>query len=71
MVVLNKQGYIIKVENLLGQWDTYRPLSRDPTKKQKNKLMSLLGDSTYKSTSPKEIPSSCMGYLISTERTSL
>ena len=56
MVVLNKQGYINKAENLLEQWDTYQTLSTYPTKKQKNKLSNLLkrtkgdgsfGDITY------------------------
>ena len=32
MVVLDKEGHINKVEGLLAQRDTYRPLEADPTK---------------------------------------
>ena len=41
MVVLEKDDYIRKSEDLLKQ-DTYRDLAADPTKKYKNKLISLL-----------------------------
>ena len=42
MVVLNKPDYMNKVGNILEQQDTYRILTTDPTKKQKNKLINLL-----------------------------
>ena len=41
MVVLEKDDYIRKSEDLLKQ-DTYRELAADPTNKYKNKLISLL-----------------------------
>ena len=42
MVVLNKQDYLNKAQNLLEQSNTYRTLSTDNTKKQKIKLINLL-----------------------------
>ena len=41
MVVLEKEDYIRKSEDLLKQ-NTYRELAADPTNKYKNKLISLL-----------------------------
>ena len=42
MVVLEKQDYINKAEDLLGQNDSYRTLAADPTKKQMNKVNNIL-----------------------------
>ena len=36
MVVLNKEDYIDKAENLFAQWDANRMLKTNPTEKQKN-----------------------------------
>ena len=42
MAVINKQDYINKVENLIEQRDTYRTLTTQPTRKQKNEMINLL-----------------------------
>ena len=39
MVVLDKQDYFYKVQDLLEQRDAYRPLEAEPTNKHKNKLI--------------------------------
>ena len=41
MVVMNKEDYIKKAEDLLNQ-PTYKILSADPTNRQKNTLINLL-----------------------------
>ena len=41
MMVLNKDDYIRKPEDLLSQ-QTYKKIPEDPTSKQKNKLINLL-----------------------------
>ena len=41
LVVLDKEGYIKKAEDLLED-NTYKKLAEDPTTKQKNKLISIL-----------------------------
>ena len=41
MVVLNKEDYIKRTEDLLSQ-QTYKKISDDPTSKQKTKLINLL-----------------------------
>ena len=46
LVVLDKEDYIHKAEELLQQ-PNYKPLTSDPTTKHKNKLIALL--KTYKS----------------------
>ena len=60
-VVLDKQDYISKAEDLLGQSDTYRSLAADHSKKQKMRLINILtriktegglGDNTYKKMYP-------------------
>ena len=61
MVVLYKQDYIQKAENLLQKQEIDRTLPADPTKKQKNKLINLsdsikvergIENSTYKKMYP-------------------
>ena len=47
MVVLEKDDYIRKSEDLLKQ-NTYRELATDPTNKYKNKLISLLKPSSQR-----------------------
>ena len=42
MVVLVKEDFINKVQDLLAQRDTSRPLVADTTNKQKNKLINTL-----------------------------
>ena len=43
-VVLDKEDYIRKVEELLGEQNTYKRIPTDHITKQKNKLISLLKD---------------------------
>ena len=41
MVVMDREDYVRKAEELLSQ-PTYKPIPTDPTTKYKNKLISLL-----------------------------
>ena len=41
MVIMDRQDYISKANNLLSQ-NTYRSIPRDPTNTIKNKLISIL-----------------------------
>ena len=47
MVVMDKEDYIKKYEELLHQ-PTYNELPSDPTSKHKNRLISLLNPSSQK-----------------------
>ena len=42
MVVLDKQDYLNKVQNLLADKDIYEPITEDPTSMHKNKLIQTL-----------------------------
>ena len=73
MVVLDKQVYITKAQDLLAQRDTYRSITLYPTNKHKNKLINLLwiikaqgglGNSTYKRLSNKCRPQNSMASKI-------
>ena len=78
MVVVDKQDYISKVEDLLEQSDTCRILVSDPVKGQKNRLINILdsikaegdvGDNTFKSMYPRgEGPKGFVGYPHFTKR---
>ena len=57
MLVLDKQDYLNKTQDLLVDKDTYKPITGDPTSRYKNKLIQTLrtikaqgglSDSTYK-----------------------
>ena len=61
MVVLDKQDYTNKAQDLLAQRDTYRPLTANPTNKHKKKFIILfrtikaqggLEDNIYKRFNP-------------------
>ena len=41
LLVVDKQDYTNKSQELLAQKDNYRPLTVDPTNKHKNKLINL------------------------------
>ena len=79
MVVLDKQDYIIKAQDLLVQWATYRPIVADPTNKHKKQLINALqtikaeggiGNKTYKRLYPTgRGPPNSKGYQKSTKRT--
>ena len=42
LVVMDRSEYIKKIKNLLEDAITHRPLSMDPSKKQKSKLINIL-----------------------------
>ncbi|KAI8510912.1 hypothetical protein Bbelb_118280 [Branchiostoma belcheri] len=46
-VVLDREQYDRKVQDLLGDKDTYMPLKKDPTNKFKGKIISSIGSVTY------------------------
>ena len=57
MVVLDKQDYLNKAQDLLVEKDTYKPITGDSTSRHKNKLIQTLrttkaqgrlSDNTYK-----------------------
>ena len=60
MVVMDKEDYIRKSEELLHQ-PTYKELPTDPTTKHKNRLISLLKPSSQKGV---EITSPTRGYIL-------
>ena len=56
-IVLDKQDYLNKAQDVLADKDTYKPITGDPTSRHKNKLIltlrtmkvqGRLSDSTYK-----------------------
>ena len=75
MVVMNRQEYIDKANNLLAQ-PVYRPIPKDPTNKIKVKLITILrkvkkesrlDDNTYKYIYPQDVvPPYSMGFPWST-----
>ena len=77
MVIINKQDYIGKANNLLNQ-PTYRAIPQDPTKSIKSKLINVLksiknqtglNSTIYKSMYPTDCPPSFMGPPKSTNQT--
>ena len=71
MVIMDRQDYINKANNLLDQ-NTYRSIPRDPTNSIKNKLISILkrvknqtglDNNTYKSMYPTGCPPKFYGLL--------
>ena len=44
MVVMGRQEYISKAQQLIGNQGTYRPISKDPTPKLKNQVIQTLKD---------------------------
>ena len=58
MVVLNKEDYIRKAEDLLSQ-QTYKKIQEDPTSKQKTKVINLLKTSKQKGVLMKKHTKEC------------
>ena len=50
MVVMDRQDYVNKAQVLLGDRDTYRPISKDPIPKLKNQLIQIFKN--FKSQGP-------------------
>ena len=46
MMLLNKQDYINKAQDVLSKKDTYRPITVDPITKHGNNLINILGTIT-------------------------
>ena len=44
MVVMDRQDYVNKAKELLGDQHTYRPISKDPTSKLNNELIQIFKD---------------------------
>ena len=61
MVIMDRQDYINKVNQLLNQ-DTYKVITKDPTNTIKNKLTicSVLGRATARQPNIRKIPESSL-----------